>query len=43
MLLIHGDDNQRTPLTQIKAMTAALDAAHKPYLTLVKPSEGHGF
>ncbi|MBU6248436.1 MAG: prolyl oligopeptidase family serine peptidase [Xanthomonadaceae bacterium] len=43
VLLIHGEDDQRAPFAQFKAMTAALDAAHKPYQTLVKPGEGHGF
>lgn len=43
VLLIHGEDDQRAPFAQYKAMSAALDAAHKPYESLVKPGEGHGF
>lgn len=43
VLLIHGEDDQRAPFAQFKAMKAALDAAHKPYETLTKPGEGHGF
>ncbi|MET0937076.1 MAG: prolyl oligopeptidase family serine peptidase [Luteibacter sp.] len=43
VFLIHGEDDERTPIDQFKAMKAALDAAHKPYETLVKPDERHGF
>lgn len=43
VLLIHGEDDQRAPFAQFKAMRAALDAAHKPYEFLTKPGEGHGF
>ncbi|MBW4049805.1 MAG: S9 family peptidase, partial [Proteobacteria bacterium] len=43
VLLIHGEDDQRVPFAQAKAMRSALDAAHKPYEWLVKPGEGHGF
>jgi dipeptidyl aminopeptidase/acylaminoacyl peptidase len=43
VLLVHGEDDQRAPFAQAKAMRAALDAAHKPYEWLVKPGEGHGF
>jgi dipeptidyl aminopeptidase/acylaminoacyl peptidase len=43
VLLIHGEDDQRAPLAQAKAMRAALDAAHKPYEWLTKPGETHGF
>lgn len=43
VLLIHGEDDQRAPFAQFKAMRAALDAAHKPYEYLTKPGEGHGF
>jgi len=43
VLLIHGEDDQRAPFAQAKAMRAALDAAHKPYQWLSKPGEGHGF
>ncbi|WP_325140540.1 S9 family peptidase [Dokdonella sp.] len=43
VFLIHGEDDQRAPFAQAKAMRAALDAAHKPYEWLSKPGEGHGF
>jgi dipeptidyl aminopeptidase/acylaminoacyl peptidase len=43
VLLIHGEDDERAPFAQAKAMRAALDAAHKPYEWLSKPGEGHGF
>lgn len=43
ILLVHGEDDQRSPFAHFKAMTAALDAAHKPYETLVKSGERHGF
>jgi dipeptidyl aminopeptidase/acylaminoacyl peptidase len=43
VLLIHGEDDQRAPFAQAKAMRAALDAAHKPYEWLSKSGEGHGF
>jgi dipeptidyl aminopeptidase/acylaminoacyl peptidase len=43
VLLIHGEDDERAPFTQAKAMRAALDAAHKPYEWLTKPGEAHGF
>lgn len=43
VFLVHGEDDQRAPFAQFKAMRAALDAAHKPYETLTKPDERHGF
>jgi dipeptidyl aminopeptidase/acylaminoacyl peptidase len=43
VLLVHGEDDQRAPFSQAKAMRAALEAAHKPYEWLSKPGEGHGF
>lgn len=43
VFLVHGEDDQRAPFAQFKAMKAALDAAHKPYETLTKPDERHGF
>jgi dienelactone hydrolase len=43
VLLIHGEEDQRAPIEQAKAMRAALESAHKPYEWLVKPGEGHGF
>jgi dienelactone hydrolase len=43
VLLIHGEEDERAPFAQAKAMRAALDAEHKPYEWLTKPGEGHGF
>jgi dipeptidyl aminopeptidase/acylaminoacyl peptidase len=43
VLLIHGEEDERAPFAQAKAMRAALEAAHKPYEWLTKPNEGHGF
>jgi dipeptidyl aminopeptidase/acylaminoacyl peptidase len=43
VFLIHGEDDQRAPFAQAKAMRAALDAAHKPYEWMSKSGEGHGF
>lgn len=43
VLLVHGEDDQRAPFAQAKAMRAALDKAHKPYEWMSKPGEGHGF
>lgn len=43
VFLVHGEDDQRAPFAQAKAMRAALDAAHKPYEWMSKPGEGHGF
>jgi dipeptidyl aminopeptidase/acylaminoacyl peptidase len=43
VFLVHGEDDERSPFAQFKAMRAALDAAHKPYETLTKPDERHGF
>ncbi|QWT20663.1 prolyl oligopeptidase family serine peptidase [Bacillus sp. NP157] len=43
IMLVHGEDDERAPFAQFKAMKAALDAAHKPYETLTKSGEKHGF
>ena len=43
VLLVHGEDDKRAPFAQARAMRAALDAAHKPYVWVSKPGEGHGF
>jgi dienelactone hydrolase len=43
VLLVHGEDDQRAPFAQARAMRAALDAAHKPYEWMSRPGEGHGF
>jgi len=43
VFLVHGEDDERAPFAQAKAMRAALDAAHKPYEWFSVPGEGHGF
>lgn len=43
MLLIHGRADRRTPIDQLNIAEAALRYAGKPYETLVKANEGHGF
>jgi len=43
VFLVHGEDDQRAPFAQFKAMRAALDAAHKLYETLTRAGERHGF
>lgn len=43
VLLVHGEDDERAPYAQFKAMKAALDTAHKPYETLTRSGERHGF
>jgi dipeptidyl aminopeptidase/acylaminoacyl peptidase len=43
VLLVHGEDDERAPYAQFKAMRAALDAAHKPSETLTRSGEKHGF
>lgn len=43
VLIIHGEDDRRTPLTQARALRKALDARKHPYAWLVKSDERHGF
>lgn len=43
VLLVHGEDDERAPFAQFKAMAAAFDAVHKPYEKLTKSGERHGF
>jgi len=43
VLLAHGEDDQRAPLAQAKAMRAALTAAGNVPQWLSVPREGHGF
>lgn len=43
ILLLHGEDDERTPYASFLEFTHALDQQHKPYQTLVEPREGHGF
>lgn len=43
VLIIHGEDDRRAPLTQARALRKALDARKHPYEWLVKADERHGF
>jgi len=43
MLLIHGKSDETAPINQFNAAEGALERAGKPFETLVKPDEGHGF
>jgi dipeptidyl aminopeptidase/acylaminoacyl peptidase len=43
VLLAHGEDDQRAPFAQAKAMRAALIAAGNTPQWLAVPNEGHGF
>ncbi len=43
VMIVHGEDDIITPLSQAKALRKALDAQKTPYEWLVKSREGHGF
>jgi dipeptidyl aminopeptidase/acylaminoacyl peptidase len=43
VLLVHGKEDQRVPFENFKELAAALSKAGKPYESLVKPYEEHGF
>lgn len=43
LLIVTGKKDPRVPFEHHKRLTAALDKAGKPYETLVKAKEGHGF
>jgi dipeptidyl aminopeptidase/acylaminoacyl peptidase len=43
VLIAHGEADPRVPFRNATALRAALDKAHKPYVWLSKPKEGHGF
>lgn len=43
VMIVHGEEDIITPLSQAKALRNALDAHKKPYEWLVKSREGHGF
>lgn len=43
LLIVTGKKDQRVPFEHHKRLIAALDKAGKPYATLVKAKEGHGF
>ena len=43
LLLVHGGEDVRTPISQLESLTEALDKANYSYETLIKENEGHGF
>ena len=43
VMIIHGEDDPRVPISEAKALRSDLDRRHVPYVWLVKPGEGHGF
>jgi dipeptidyl aminopeptidase/acylaminoacyl peptidase len=43
ILLIHGKSDWRAPMEQYRAMEYALKTAKKPFESLLRSSEGHGF
>lgn len=43
VLIIHGEEDERTPLNQAESLMAALDKAGKPYEKMIVAKEGHGF
>jgi dipeptidyl aminopeptidase/acylaminoacyl peptidase len=43
VLIAHGEEDKRVPLSQAKALRKALDERHHPYEWLTKAGEGHGF
>lgn len=43
LLVVHGGEDARVPISHANALMKALDKAGKPYETLIKPNEGHGF
>ncbi|MEL4282631.1 MULTISPECIES: alpha/beta hydrolase family protein [Shewanella] len=43
LLLVHGGDDERTPITQLESLEKALKAHNYPYQKLVMDNEGHGF
>jgi len=43
IMIVHGERDERVPISQAKALRKALDERHYPYEWLVKPDEGHGF
>lgn len=43
VLIVHGEEDKRVPISNAKALRKALDERHLPYEWLVKAGEGHGF
>lgn len=43
LFLVHGGEDRRVPIAHYKRFTARLEELGKPYESLVKPKEAHGF
>jgi dienelactone hydrolase len=43
VMIVHGEEDIRAPLSQAKSLRKALDSREIPYQWLVKSGEGHGF
>lgn len=43
VLIVHGEEDRRTPLVHAETLRDALKARNHPHEWLVKPKEGHGF
>jgi dipeptidyl aminopeptidase/acylaminoacyl peptidase len=43
IMIVHGEEDERVPFNQAKALRSALEARHYPYEWLAKSGEGHGF
>lgn len=43
IFVVHGAQDERAPVEHAEALIEQLDAADKPYQSLILPNEGHGF
>ena len=43
VMILHGTEDQRVPLAHAELLINELDRLEKPYETLIKQKEGHGF
>lgn len=43
VLFVHGEDDVRAPIDHTYRMMGAMDKYNKPYETLFRDGEGHGF
>nr|WP_255771406.1 prolyl oligopeptidase family serine peptidase [Microbulbifer guangxiensis] len=43
VFIVHGAQDQRAPVEHAEALIEQLEAANKPYQSLILPNEGHGF
>ena len=43
VMILHGTEEQRVPLAHAELLIKELDRLEKPYETLIKQKEGHGF